>query len=77
MNLRAMHGHLMAIQVRADDEGQVFGHGVLKVVDWVRSLDIVAREDFGSPPIGESGPEDEEYGVELVPSEYGVVSVMI
>ena len=66
----------MAVQVRSDGEGQVFGHGTLRVIDWVRSSTIVAREDFGLAPFGNTEADGEEYGVELVPSEFGVVSLV-
>lgn len=76
VNLQCIHGDLMAIQVRSDGEGHVFGHGTLKVIDWIRSSAIIAREDFGTTLITEANPESEgvEYGVELAPSQHGVVS---
>ena len=66
----------MAVQVRSDGEGQVFGHGTLRVIDWVRSSVIFAREDFGLAPPGSAEADGQEYGVELVPSDFGVVSLL-
>ena len=76
VNLRSTHGNLMAVQVRSDGEGHVFGHGTLKVIDWVKSSAIMAREDFETSPILTPSPSTGvvEFSVELVPSEHGVVS---
>ena len=38
--VRAMHSNLIAVQVRADYESEHIGHGVLMIIDWVKSETI-------------------------------------
>ena len=40
MFVRAMHSNLIAVQVRADYENEHIGHGVLMIIDWVKSETI-------------------------------------
>ncbi|EJC99966.1 uncharacterized protein FOMMEDRAFT_170057 [Fomitiporia mediterranea MF3/22] len=73
LNVRAMHGRRVAVQVRADGEGQVFGHGVLKVVDWVQSKEIFAQapDDTISSETGIFNT-GREFAVKLEPSIHGL-----
>lgn len=75
LNVRAMHGRLVAVQVRADGEGQVFGHGSLKIVDWIKSSEIDAQENFGSTGPGILG-SGREVAVTLEPSMHGTVRII-
>ncbi|KAL5492655.1 hypothetical protein ACEPAI_4102 [Sanghuangporus weigelae] len=73
LNVRAMHGRLMAVQVRAESEGQVFGHGVLKVIDWLRSTEIYVQAP-DEPIAFKTGIANsgKEFAVKLEPSVHGM-----
>ncbi|THG95573.1 hypothetical protein EW145_g7934 [Phellinidium pouzarii] len=69
VNVRALHGRLLALQVRSEGVGQGYGHGKLKVVDWVQSSEINSGtiEQAGVDDVGQS-----EVSVELAPSVHGI-----
>ncbi|KAI5123476.1 hypothetical protein M0805_008846 [Coniferiporia weirii] len=71
VNVRALHGKLVVLQVHVEGVGH--GHGILKVVDWVRSTMIFtgnARDGLVTEDNGSA--KETEVAVELVPSALGV-----
>ncbi|KAH8110735.1 hypothetical protein DFH11DRAFT_737321 [Phellopilus nigrolimitatus] len=71
---RALYGRYVALQVRADitDElGQGYAHGILKVVDWLRSTKLNSLRELGTMPGASKSNDEEEVAIELAFSAHG------
>ncbi|KAH8110718.1 hypothetical protein DFH11DRAFT_1859924 [Phellopilus nigrolimitatus] len=74
VNVRALYGRYVALQVRtnvSDDLGQGYAHGILKVVDWLRSTKLSSQRELGTRPGTSKSNDEEEVGIELAFSAHG------
>ena len=76
LDVCALSGRLIAVQVRDPQAEPVFGQGTLKVVDWVQTSEVIAPEVPGEA-LAAFPQAGREVSVRLEPSIDGLVGTML